>query len=344
MKILITGGLGFFGSNLSERAISMGYKVCVIDNMSRIGSDENYEWLNSIGQYEFHKTSITDEYQVDEIVKTFIPDVVFHMAGQVSMISSIKNPSEDFSINALGTIVLLEAVRKYSPSCKFIYASTNKVYGDLDWVVMEESEKRYKAIEFPNGFNESIPLDFRSPYGCSKGAADQYVLDYSRIYGLNTVVFRHSSIYGMRQHAREDQGWIGWFCSKGLEAMNNQNQNQKQNAFTISGNGKQVRDILFVTDAVDLYFRSLEKFENICGDAFNIGGGTINSVSILELLDIISNKLAIKFKLNYKFIEERSSDQKVFISNNKQISDMIGWHPEISYLKGIEKVLTKIKT
>ena len=143
----------------------------------------------------------------------------------------------------------------------------------------------------------------------------------------------------MRQHAREDQGWIGWFCSKGLEALNNQNQN----AFTISGNGKQVRDILFVTDAVDLYFKSIEKFEKICGEAFNIGGGTANSVSILELLEIISNKLAIERKLNYKFIEERSSDQKVFISNNKKISDTIGWYPEISYLEGIEKILTKIK-
>jgi CDP-paratose 2-epimerase len=337
MKILITGGLGFFGSNLTARAISFGYKACVIDNMTRVGSHENYKWLNSIGQFEFHKTSITDVYQIDEIVKNFVPDVIFHMAGQVSMISSIKNPIDDFSTNALGTIVLLESVKKYSPSCKFIFASTNKVYGDLDWVVLEESEKRYRAIEFPNGFNESIPLDFRSPYGCSKGAADQYVLDYSRIYGLNTSVFRHSSIYGMRQHAREDQGWIGWFCSKGLEAHKN------QNAFTISGNGKQVRDILFVTDAVDLYFKSIEKFEKICGKAFNIGGGINNSVSILELLEIISKKLGVKYKLNYKFIEERSSDQKVFISDNIQISESIGWHPKISYLEGIEKMLTDMK-
>ena len=335
MKILITGGLGFFGSNLTARAISLGYKACVIDNMTRVGSHENYKWLNSIGQFEFHKTSITDEYQIDEIVKNFVPDVIFHMAGQVSMISSIKNPIDDFSTNALGTIVLLESVKKYSQSCKFIFASTNKVYGDLDWVVLEESEKRYGAIEFPNGFNESIPLDFRSPYGCSKGAADQYVLDYSRIYGLNTSVFRHSSIYGMRQHAREDQGWIGWFCSKGLEAHKN------QNPFTISGNGKQVRDILFVPDAVDLYFKSIEKFEKICGKAFNIGGGINNSVSILELLEIISKKLGIE--LNYKFIEERSSDQKVFISNNTKISESIGWNPKISYLEGIEKMLTDMK-
>lgn len=335
MKILITGGLGFFGSNLTARALTMGYKACVIDNMTRVGSHENYEWLNSIGQFEFHKTSIADEYQIDEIVKNFVPDVIFHMAGQVSMISSIKNPKDDFSTNALGTLVLLESVKKYSQACKFIFASTNKVYGDLDWVVLEELEKRYKAIEFPNGFNEEIPLDFRSPYGCSKGAADQYVLDYSRIYGLNTSVFRHSSIYGMRQHAREDQGWIGWFCSKGLEAHKN------QNPFTISGNGKQVRDILFVSDAVDLYFKSIEKFEKICGKAFNIGGGINNSVSILELLEIISSKLEIGLK--YKFIEERSSDQKVFISNNNHISESIGWHPKISYLEGVEKMLTDMK-
>ena len=214
-----------------------------------------------------------------------------------------------------------------------IYSSTNKVYGDLEWVRYEENEKRYVTPDFPNGFPETIPFDFHSPYGCSKGAADQYMLDYARMFGLKTVVFRHSSMYGGHQFATYDQGWVGWFCQKAIETK----KGLLKEPFTISGNGKQVRDILHAEDVLDLYFKTVEKIEKTKGQAFNIGGGVENSLSLLELFDILEKELDIR--LVYRKLPWRKSDQKVFIANINKVRDLISWKLEVDKVEGIRMML-----
>jgi len=217
MKYLITGGCGFMGSNLSAEVLKRKEELIIFDNLYRYGSYQNLEWLKSQGEFKFIHADIRNANDVEKVIKDVKPDVIFHLAGQVAMTTSMDNPRFDFEVNALGTLNLSESVRKYAPESIVIYSSTNKVYGDLEWVRYEETETRYITPDFPNGFNESLRLDFHFPYGCSKGAADQYMLDYTRIFGLKTVVFRHSSVYGGRQFATYDQGWIGWFSQKAIE-------------------------------------------------------------------------------------------------------------------------------
>lgn len=274
MKFLITGGCGFMGSNLAAEVLRRREELIIFDNLYRYGSYQNLEWLKSQGEFYFVHADIRNTNDVERAVKDVRPDIIFHLAGQVAMTISIENSRIDFEVNALGTFNLLEAVRKHSPESLIIYSSTNKVYGDLEWVKYEETETRYVTPDFPEGFPETNPLDFHSPYGCSKGAADQYMLDYSRIYGLKTVVFRHSSIYGGRQFATYDQGWIGWFCEKAIEAK----RGLLKEPFSISGNGKQVRDVLHASDAIKLYFTTVEKIEKAKGHAFNVGGGTVKNL------------------------------------------------------------------
>ena len=239
----------------------------------------------------------------------------------------------DFEINAMGTLNLLEAVRTKSPDTIFLYASTNKVYGDLENFTYREVDKRYVCNEHPHGFDESITLAFHSPYGCSKGAADQYVLDYARMFNIRSVVFRHSTLYGGRQHATVDQGWIGWFCQKAMEARNG----QTPPPFTISGNGKQVRDILYSTDLCDLYLKAVDNIEKAKGHAFNIGGGLANSLSLLELFDFLEQEMSVVLK--YTHLPVRASDQKVFISKNEKAKSLIEWEPRITTQQGIRHVL-----
>lgn len=217
MKLLITGGCGFLGSNLASYAINQGFEVIVFDNLSRKGAINNLQWLSSLGKFDFVHGDIRNKNDVTRLITKYMPDSCFHLAGQVAMTTSIDNPCMDFEINTGGTLNLLEAVRQYQPRCNIIYSSTNKVYGDLEQYEYRETETRYTCTDRPNGFDETTQLDFHSPYGCSKGAADQYMLDYARIFGLNTVVFRHSSMYGGRQFASYDQGWVGWFCQKAVE-------------------------------------------------------------------------------------------------------------------------------
>ena len=217
MKYLITGGCGFMGNNLSAEVLKRKEELIIFDNLYRYGSYQNLEWLKSQGEFKFIHADIRNANDVEKVIKDVKPDVIFHLAGQVAMTTSMDNPRFDFEVNALGTLNLSESVRKYAPESIVIYSSTNKVYGDLEWVRYEETETRYITPDFPNGFNESLRLDFHFPYGCSKGAADQYMLDYTRIFGLKTVVFRHSSVYGGRQFATYDQGWIGWFSQKAIE-------------------------------------------------------------------------------------------------------------------------------
>jgi CDP-paratose 2-epimerase len=333
MKYLITGGCGFIGSNLAAEVLRKAEKLVIFDNLYRNSSYKNLEWLLSQGEFQFIHGDIRCANDVEKIIKETKPDVVFHLAGQVSMTASIKNPRMDFEVNAIGTHNLLESIRRYSPDSIVIYSSTNKVYGDLRYIDYKESETRYIAKGYPNGFDEELKIDFRSPYGCSKGAADQYVLDYARIFDLNTIVFRHSSVYGSRQFSTYDQGWIGWFCQKALEKK----EGILKDPFTISGTGKQVRDILHVNDAVNCYFLALNNANKIKGQVFNIGGGINNSLSLLELFLLLENELNIRLEFNR--LEWRESDQKVFIANIEKAKSLFGWEPKISTLKGIKDTI-----
>lgn len=333
MKILINGGCGFLGSNLAAYGIANGHDITVFDNLSRIGASFNLDWINTVGQFNFVHGDVRNANDVEKIILSEKYDVIFHLAGQVAMTTSIVNPYKDFEINTIGTLNVLEAVRKYSPDTIIIYSSTNKVYGDLEQYSYIEEEKRYLCKDYPSGFDESIPLDFRSPYGCSKGAADQYMLDYHRIFNLRTIVFRHSSMYGGRQFASIDQGWIGWFCNKALEKY----KDDKCPKFTIAGNGKQVRDILHVEDMIKLYYLAVENSDKIAGQVFNIGGGIDQSLSLLELFDILNQILGVK--MEYEQLPPRVSDQKVFVANISKISKSIGWKPNIPAIEGIEKMI-----
>ena len=338
MKILINGGCGFLGSNLASYAIENGYDVTVFDNMSRIGSNRNREWLDKLGNYSFIHGDTRNRDDVESIIKEGQFDAVLHLAGQVTMTKSITNPYKDFEVNALGAMNVLDSIRKYSPQTGVIFSSTNKVYGDLENYTYEETPTRYICKEFPKGFDESIPLDFRSPYGCSKGCADQYMLDYARIYGLKTVVFRHSSMYGSRQFATYDQGWVGWFVSKAIEKY----QNPNIEPFTISGNGKQVRDLLQAKDMISLYYMALERIDEICGQAYNIGGTMEQSLSLLELFDMLEQLLGIK--LEYIELPPRQSDQKVFVADITKIKNVIGWEPKVPALDGVTDMVEWVKT
>ncbi len=337
MRYLITGGCGFVGSNLGAEVLKRKEELFVVDNLYRYGSQKNLEWLERMGKFDFIHSDIRNYNDVEEIIKKIKPDVIFHLAGQVAMTTSLSNPRFDFEINALGTNNLLESVRKYSPDSIILYSSTNKVYGDLEYLTYEEKEKRYVCKEYPNGFDETLRLDFHSPYGCSKGAADQYLLDYYRMFGIKTVVFRHSSMYGGRQFATYDQGWIGWFVQKALEIKTD----KLKEPFTVSGNGKQVRDLLHVDDVVDLYFKSSDNIEKVKGEAFNIGGGIENSLSILELFDLLENELQIK--MEYKKIAPRQSDQKIFVADITKIQSMLGWQPRIDKFSGIDSMIEWVK-
>ena len=333
MKYLITGGCGFLGSNLALEVFSKGVELCILDNLYRESSYKNFERFNHKGKFKFIHADIRNQNDVENTIKSVKPDVIFHLAGQVAMTISLENPRMDFEVNALGSLNVLESVRKYSPDSIIIYSSTNKVYGDLNYLKYQEKETRYVAVDYPNGFDENLKLDFHSPYGCSKGAADQYMLDYARIFGLKTVVFRHSSMYGGRQFATYDQGWIGWFCQKAIEVK----RGLLKEPFTISGNGKQVRDILHIKDVVDLYFKTIEKIEEIKSQAFNIGGGMKNSLSLLELFEILEREMDVKLK--FKKLHYRISDQKIFVADIFKSKEKIGWKPKISKFNGIKKMI-----
>lgn len=331
MKLLITGGCGFLGSNLASHAISQGFDVIVFDNLSRKGSINNLQWLTSLGKFEFIHGDIRNKNDVTRLMSKYKPDSCFHLAGQVAMTTSIDNPYLDYEINVGGTVNLLEAIRQHNPNCNVIYSSTNKVYGDLEQYEYVETDSRYSCIDKPNGFDESIQLDFHSPYGCSKGAADQYMLDYARVFGVNSVVFRHSSMYGGRQFATYDQGWVGWFCQKANEI-----QKGISNPFTISGNGKQVRDVLHADDMIALYFNALSNVSNIKGNAFNVGGTINNSLSLIELFSLLENYAGIK--MNYSNLPVRESDQRVFVADITKINRAIEWVPKISAKDGVQRM------
>ena len=332
MKILITGGCGFLGSNLAAHAITRGDTVTVFDNLSRLGSESNRRWLESVGAFEFERGDIRDASAVERAIVRDAPDIIFHLAGQVAMTTSLESPRLDFEINALGTLNVLEAVRQHLPGCGVIYSSTNKVYGDLEQFHYDETPLRYVCRERPNGFDETTPFDAHSPYGCSKGTADLYIMDYARMFGLKTATFRHSSMYGGRQFATADQGWIGWFCGEALRIKNGE-----ISSVQISGNGKQVRDVLHAEDMVQLYFAAADRIDAIRGQPFNVGGGMDNSLSLRELFALISDIEGIDMRYNAG--PPRESDQKVFVADLAKAERLIGWRPKVDVRTGITRML-----
>ena len=332
MNILITGGCGFLGSNIAHKLLNDKHNILIIDNLQRLGSEKNLDWLNAEHDFKFiHKDIVNIESYKDEIIR-FNPCTILHLAGQVAMTTSLEDPHRDFMVNAYSTLQILELLRKDLPQTKFIYSSTNKVYGDLEHLDYIEHATRYSIKGYEDGIPEDIRLEMSSPYGCSKGSADQYILDYAKNFDIKSVVFRHSSIFGKRQFSTFDQGWIGWFVMKAIEAKKNNSKLE----FDISGDGKQVRDVLFSDDLVNLYTKAIhsEKY----GVAYNIGGGVLNSLSLLELFDLIKEKLDISYNVNNG--PWRSSDQKVFIADINKVRNDLNWSPKVSTNEGLDEMLS----
>lgn len=342
MKVLITGGCGFLGSNLASAFLADGAEVVVLDALYRKGSVSNLHWLaEQAANHQFHflQADIAEAAAVQALFRRFGPfDYVCHVAGQVAMTTSLQDPMRDLQTNVLGTFNVLEAVRAHSPEALVAYSSTNKVYGDLEYIETKESETRYTLPAYPNGLSESLPLDFSTPYGCSKGAADQYVRDWARVYGLKTVVFRHSSIYGGRQFASYDQGWIGWFCQKAIEQKRAHQDGHDPEPFTIAGTGKQVRDVLHADDLIRLYRAAYDHREQISGEIFNIGGGITNALSLLELFDLLSDLLSIP-SLVYTQKHRRPSDQDCFIADIRKSNNLLEWFPSVCCREGVCRML-----
>lgn len=333
MNLLITGGCGFLGSNLAADAIQRGDQLTVFDNLYRSGSLENLKWLQTQGNFKFVHGDIRNQNDITRTIATAQPEAVFHLAGQVAMTTSIADPRMDFEVNASGTFNLLEAVRLHAKDATVIYSSTNKVYGDLEQYTYRETGTRYECTDKPNGFDETTPLEFHSPYGCSKGAADQYMLDYARIFGLKTVVFRHSSMYGGRQFATYDQGWVGWFCQKAVETKKVLLKEQ----FTISGSGKQVRDVLHADDMKRLYVAAINNIDKAKGQAFNIGGGIENSLSLLELFALLEKFTSTT--LRYTHLAVRESDQRVFVADIAKAKRLLDWAPVVDKETGVRRMV-----
>ncbi len=336
MKYLVTGGCGFLGSNIASALLAQKQDVYIVDNLSRVGSDKNLTWLKTQGDFRFFQLNTQDFEALSKVIKEIQPDMIFHLAGQVAMTTSIANPRLDFQTNVLGSFNVLESVRQFAPQCGVIYSSTNKVYGDLEQFSYQQTASRYVCPACPNGFDEQVTLNFHSPYGCSKGAADQYMLDYARIFGLKTAVFRHSSMYGSRQFGTFDQGWISWFCQQAVKTAQN-----PDTQFTISGNGKQVRDVLHAEDMVRLYLTAAQRIDQIKGQAFNVGGGMENSFSLLELFAFLEKELSVK--LHYTQLPPRESDQKIFVADIAKVSAALDWKPRVSKEAGVRKMLEWVK-
>ena len=326
MNILVIGGAGFIGCNIAEFYAQKNENVVVYDNLSRKGSYLNLSYLqDNYENIRFIHGDIRNFYDILPVFQKFSFDVVFHMAAQVAVTTSVTNPRADFEINAFGAFNILEAMREVNSTAMLIYASTNKVYGEMLDIEIEQTENRYQYKDFPQGIGEDYPLDFHSPYGCSKGAADQYIIDYSRIYGLNTTIFRQSCIYGYRQFGIEDQGWVAWFT---IAAAFNKK-------ITIYGDGKQIRDVLFIDDLVEAYDLALKNKKAVNGKAYNIGGGHFQ-MSLLELLAFLEK--FIGHKIPIEFSDWRPGDQKVYVSNNAKASIDFNWKPHTSVEEGVQKL------
>ncbi|MBX9830413.1 SDR family NAD(P)-dependent oxidoreductase [Candidatus Babeliales bacterium] len=332
MKILITGGAGFIGCNVVKHFAQQGHEVFVIDNLSRQTALINIDWMRENVLFNFVSLDITDREGLESYFKERSFDAVIHLAAQVAVTTSVQDPRHDFYVNALGTFNVLECVRLFTPQAVFINASTNKVYGKIDEQHLVEDEWRYYSSDLLyKGVSEEQPLEFFSPYGCSKGTADQYTMDYARIYGLKTVTVRQSCIYGPHQFGVEDQGWIAWFIIAHLQ----------KKPITIYGNGKQVRDVLYVSDLVNFYELVIKHAEKVKGLAFNMGGGRDNALSLLQFFDVLKNIAGEK--ITYSFDDWRPGDQLVFLSDNTRAETLLGFKPQVSSNQGIAKIFEWLK-
>lgn len=308
--------------------------MTIFDNFSRKGVEINLAFLEQEfqGTFTLARGDVRSMSDLDTVMAKDPCDVVLHLAGQVAVTTSVIEPREDFEINALGTFNVLEAVRKQSSPPIVLFSSTNKVYGGLDDLSVEEQDQCYVFANGIQGVTEQQQLDFHSPYGCSKGAADQYVRDYARIYGLKTVVFRQSCIYGPHQMGVEDQGWVAWFL---IAAM-------FKRPFSIYGNGKQVRDLLWIDDLVDAYDRAIDRIDQVAGRVYNVGGGPTNTLSLLEFLQMLQGEFQLP--LTYDFSGTRPGDQPIFVSNNTAAKQDLGWEPTMSVADGIRQLHGWLKT
>jgi CDP-paratose 2-epimerase len=327
--VLITGGCGFIGCNLADRLAERGENVLVLDNLARAGGRENAQWLKSRHGDRVAVTiaDIRDPIPVIDAVRE--ARAVLHLAAQVAVTDSVSDPASDFEINARGTLNVLEAVRLHNRLAPVIFASTNKVYGRLiDDSAMTLNGQRYVPTRdsLAGGVSEETPLDFYSPYGCSKGTADQYVHDYARVFGLRTVVMRMSCIYGPRQFGTEDQGWIAHFLLSAIRG----------NPLTIYGDGKQVRDALHVSDAVRAWLAALDHIGLARGRVFNLGGGPRNAISLLELIDQISDLSGRR--IAYGFADWRPGDQPWYVTDASALSAALGWAPQVEVTEGLRSL------
>ncbi|HET6725362.1 MAG TPA: NAD-dependent epimerase/dehydratase family protein [Gammaproteobacteria bacterium] len=327
--VLITGGAGFVGTNLAARLVGEGRAVRILDNLSRPGVERNLEWLRQrCGKsVEFIAGDTRNTRVVDRAVDGCTQ--IFHLAAQVAVTTSLEDPRADFDVNLGGTLNVLEAARRQPHPPGIVFTSTNKVYGELGDVALDEEQTRYcphAAHIARAGIDESRPLDFHSPYGCSKGGADQYILDYARCYGLPTVVFRMSCIYGPHQFGTEDQGWVAHFLIRARDGQ----------PITIYGDGKQVRDVLFVEDLVSAFLLAESNIANLAGQAFNIGGGPKNAISLLELIDVIEELQGVKPRLD--FAGWRTGDQPWYVSDTTRFGAATGWRPRVRMRDGIGRL------
>jgi CDP-paratose 2-epimerase len=333
MRIFITGGAGFVGCNLAAHHLALGNHVTIFDNLSRPRTAHNLAWLrhqNTLHNQQPLLTYIGDIRHEDELrdaMSIAKPDLVVHLAAQVAVTTSVANPREDFEINALGTFNMLEVARSLETKPAVFFASTNKVYGGMEDVVVTEQDTRYTYRDFPNGIDEHQPLDFHSPYGCSKGTGDQYVRDYARIFGLKTVVFRQSTIYGTRQFGVEDQGWLAHFIIATVMGR----------PITIYGNGKQVRDMLHVSDLIRAYELAWQNIDSVSGEVFNVGGGNENTISIWRECGPMLEELAGR-SIQVIHREWRPGDQPCFVSNNAKAQKLLGWQPKKELWTGIQEL------
>jgi CDP-paratose 2-epimerase len=327
---LVTGGAGFIGTNVAERLLQEGRRVRILDSLARPGVERNLHWLRSRHderRLTVQLADLRDPRALREAVAGV--DSVFHFAAQVAVTTSLDAPLDDFTVNAGGTVGLLDELRRLDEPPFLLFTSTNKVYGSLPDLELERIDDRWAPVDRrirDNGIDESRPLDFCTPYGCSKGAADQYVLDYAKSYGLPSVVFRMSCIYGRHQHGNEDQGWVAHFLLRALDGA----------PITLYGDGAQVRDVLFADDLVDAMLCARDHVGKLAGRAFNMGGGPDSTTSLLELVDLIGDLHGERPQLLHA--EERQGDQRYYVSDSRAFREATGWRPEVGVGEGVEEL------
>jgi CDP-paratose 2-epimerase len=327
-NFLITGGAGFIGSNYVSRLLERGENVTIFDNLSRAGAPRNLAWLQDMyGENAFRLVAGDVRDEALMTASTRETDIIVHLAAQVAVTTSVINPREDFEINARGTFNVLEAARLNGRKPVVVYASTNKVYGGMDDVKVVEDATRWRYADLPDGCPETQPLDFHSPYGCSKGTGDQYVRDYYRIYDLPTVVLRQSCIYGPRQFGVEDQGWLAWMIIAAITGR----------PLTIYGDGKQIRDVLYVDDLLNAYDAAIARIDTVKGQVFNLGGGPENTISIWAEFGPLLTKLLGR-KVVVSRGDWRPGDQKVFVADIRKAAEELFWKPHLRVEEGVGRL------